>query len=240
MSVLFYGASNALNQMIVPMIASEVDAEGGVVWLMTDSSDGDGVIEIPGVTIFQVDRNEESGKHLKVLNGEDGAFNGVVYAEGIGGVRPLKLNSVSFVEQMFRLNTFTFFELIRGLLKEKMLAEGASVVGLSSVSSIRGLKSKTVYSASKAALDAAVRGMAAELAAKKIRVNSIQKGWVDVDMELDFIKDNMQLSGGSDFGEQPLGAVPATELGRLTCFLLSDQVTTLTGVNLLLDGGYCL
>lgn len=241
MAVLFYGANSALNQAIVPMIASEVEGQGGLVWLMTDSSEAEMPAEIPGVTIYQVDRSEEAGKHLKgITTDSKGSFKGVVFAEGTGGVRPLKLNSAAFIEQMFRLNTFTFFELIRGLLKERLLAEGASVVGLSSVSSIRGLKSKTVYSASKAALDAAVRGMAAELAAKKIRVNSIQKGWVDVDMELDFIKDNMQLSGGSDFSEQPLGAVPATELGRLTCFLLSDQVTTLTGVNLLLDGGYCL
>lgn len=240
MAVLFYGASNRLNKIIVTSIASEFDSESGVVWLMTDVPVADEPMEVPGVAIYRVDRGEEAGKHLKEIAGEVRSFKGVVFAEGIGGVRPLKLNSAAFVEQMFRLNTFTFFELIRALINGRLLTEGASVVCLSSVSSIRGLKSKTVYSASKAALDAAVRGMAAELAAKKIRVNSIQKGWVDVDMELDFIKDNMKLSGGSDFSEQPLGAIPAGELGRLTCFLLSDKVTTMTGVNLLLDGGYCL
>ena len=239
MGVLFYGSNSALNKVIVPIVARNISSEDELTWIITDFSSGELPI-IPGVTIHSITREEDLVKGLKAhLSGKSG-FNGVVFADGTGGVRPVKLNSTAFVDEMFRLNAFSFFELVRVLTKERLLVEGASIVALSSVSSIRGLKSKTVYSASKAALDAAVRGMAAELAPKRIRVNSIQKGWVDVDMELDFIKDNMQLSGGSDFSEQPLGAIPAEEIGRLVCFLLSDQVTTMTGVNLLLDGGYCL
>jgi NAD(P)-dependent dehydrogenase (short-subunit alcohol dehydrogenase family) len=167
-------------------------------------------------------------------------FDGVVYAGGKGGVRPLKLNSSEFVHSMFHGNVFTFFELVRLLLKKRLINEGASIVALSSVSSIKGLKSKSVYSASKAALDAAVRGMAAELADKKIRVNSIQKGWVSADMNLDFIQSNMALSENNDFSRQLLGVIEPKELARLVEFLLSDAVTTLTGTNLLLDGGYTL
>lgn len=167
-------------------------------------------------------------------------FDGIVYAGGKGGVRPLKLNSADFVQSMFHENVFTFFELIRLLLKQRLIKEGASIVALSSVSSVKGLKSKSVYSASKAALDAAVRGMAAELADKKIRVNSIQKGWVSSDMNLDFIQSNMALSADNDLSKQLLGVIEPEELARLVQFLLSDTVTTLTGTNLLLDGGYTL
>ena len=167
-------------------------------------------------------------------------FDGIVYAGGKGGVRPLKLNSAEFVQSMFHENVFTFFELVRLLLKKRLINEGASIVALSSVSSVKGLKSKSVYSASKAALDAAVRGMAAELADKKIRVNSIQKGWVSSDMNLDFIKSNMALSANNDLSKQLLGVIEPEELARLVQFLLSDAVTTLTGTNLLLDGGYTL
>lgn len=167
-------------------------------------------------------------------------WDGIVYAGGKGGVRPLKLNNADFVQDMFHANVFTFFEWIRLLTKKRFLNEGASIVALSSVSSIKGLKSKSVYSASKAALDAAVRGMAAELADKKIRVNSIQKGWVSSDMKLDFIQSSQALSESNDFEKQVLGAVAPEELANLVVFLLSDQVKTLTGTNLLLDGGYTL
>ena len=53
------------------------------------------------------------------------------------------------------------------LQKRIVLYNGGSIVALSSVSSIKGLKSKTAYCASKAALDASVRCMAAELSEKK-------------------------------------------------------------------------
>lgn len=187
-------------------------------------------IDFYDFTLFNTFVNEHLKHH----------FDGIVYAGGKGGVRPLKLNNADFVHSMFHENVFTFFELIRLLLKQRLIKEGASIVALSSVSSVKGLKSKSVYSASKAALDAAVRGMAAELADKKIRVNSIQKGWVSSDMNLDFIQSNMALSADNDLSKQLLGVIEPEELARLVQFLLSDTVTTLTGTNLLLDGGYTL
>lgn len=167
-------------------------------------------------------------------------FDGMVYAGGKGGVRPLKLNSPEFVHSMFHENVFTFFELVRLLLKNRLIQDGASIVALSSVSSIKGLKSKSVYSASKAALDAALRGMAAELAFKGIRVNSIQKGWVRSDMELDFIQNNMTLDKDKDLEKQILGPINSTEVANLTVFLLSDLVKSITGTSIVLDGGYTI
>ena len=187
-------------------------------------------IDFNDFTLFNTFVNE----HLK------DPFDGIVYAGGKGGVRTLKLNSAEFVHSMFHENVFTFFELVRLLLKKRLIREGASIVALSSVSSIKGLKSKSVYSASKAALDAAVRGMAAELADKKIRVNSIQKGWVSSDMNLDFIQSNMALNRENDLDKQLLGPIEPIEVANLTAFLLSDLVKSITGTAILLDGGYTL
>jgi NAD(P)-dependent dehydrogenase (short-subunit alcohol dehydrogenase family) len=184
---------------------------------------------------YQFDKHKEIEAQISSIE-----WDGVVFAGSKGGVRPIKLNSAEFVEDMFRANVFTFFEWIRFLSKKRLLKSGASVVALSSVSSIKGLKSKTVYSSSKAALDAAVRGMAVELADKKIRVNSIQKGWVSSDMNLDFIQSNMAINNENDFERQLLGAIEPEEIANLSVFLLSDQVRTLTGTNILLDGGYTL
>jgi len=187
-------------------------------------------IDFYDFTLFSVFVND----HLKH------PFDGIVYAGGKGGVRPLKMNSPEFVHSMFHENVFTFFELVRLLLKKRLINKGASIVSMSSVSSIKGLKSKTVYSASKAALDAAVRGMAAELADKKIRVNSIQKGWVSSDMNLDFVQSNMALNRENDLDKQLLGPIEPIELANLTAFLLSDLGKAITGTAILIDGGYTL
>lgn len=167
-------------------------------------------------------------------------FDGFVFAGGMGGVRPLALTKPAFVNEMMRANLYTFIELSRLLTKKGIMNEGSSIVALSSVSSTKGLKSKIAYSASKAALDGAVRSMAAELAIKSIRVNSIQKGWVSADMELDFIQNNRSLSDNDDFSKQLLGAIEPEEIANTIAFLLSDSTKTITGTSIVIDGGYTL
>lgn len=167
-------------------------------------------------------------------------IHGIAFCGGSGGVRPLTLTKPSFILEMMNANLISFVELVRSAIRTKLLLSGSSIVAISSVSSIKGLKSKLAYSASKAALDASVRAMAAELGDKKIRVNSILKGWVVSDMQQDFIQNNMALSKNSDFEKQFMGAIDPSEIANLTAFLLSDAAPSITGTSVLLDGGYSL
>lgn len=232
--ILVFGGNSEINVCIVNSLI-EAGAKVNFICSTASGLNNSDALSIIEHDFYQFETNKEIESQLSSVQ-----WDGVVYAGGKGGVRPVKLNSADFVYDMFQANVFTFFEWIRTLAKKRSLNAGASIVALSSVSSIKGLKSKSVYSASKAALDAAVRGMAAELADKKIRVNSIQKGWVSSDMKLDFIQSNMAINKDNDFDKQLLGAIEPSEIANLTVFLLSDKVKTLTGTNLLLDGGYTL
>ncbi len=189
---------------------------------------------------FNIYNNQEIEKEIKQVSISFGAFDGLVFCAGKGGVRPLQLTKNNFVHDMMNANLYTFIEIVRCLTKKGSFNNGGSIVAISSVSSIKGLKSKISYSASKAALDAAVRGMAAELSDKKIRVNSILKGWVTSDMKLDFIQDNMELNKNEDFAKQILGVIEPIEIANTVCFLLSDATKTITGVSMLHDGGYSI
>lgn len=187
--------------------------------------------------IYQILNIEVTLKQIVVNNG---AFDGLVFCGGKGGVRPLQLTKNNFLHDMMNANLYSFIEIVRCITKKGSFNNGGSIVAISSVSSTKGLKSKIAYSASKAALDASVRGMAAELSDKKIRVNSILKGWVTSDMKLDFIQDNMELNKNEDFAKQILGVIEPIELANTVCFLLSDATKTITGVSLLHDGGYSI
>lgn len=239
MTYLFVGAASPINQCIVQHLVS---LETVKLHWMLPASEQQKVLEAFSSASLDLHLIEGQSDYFSCLSNlaKDVQFQGIVFAETKGGVRPVKMLTEAFVLEMFQTNVFSFLELIRSLLKTKHLARGASVVALSSVSSIKGLKSKAVYSASKAALDAAVRGVAAELAPQGIRVNSILKGWVDADMSLDFIQSNMTLSGGSDFEQQLLGAISPQEIANLVEFLLSDKVKSITGTNILIDGAYTL
>src|ERR1700735_5754555 len=54
--------------------------------------------------------------------------------------------------------------------------EGGSVINISTISSINPVPNSVVYSASKSAVDAITKGLAKELAGRKIRVNAIAPG----------------------------------------------------------------
>ena len=182
--------------------------------------------------------NDIEGKLKAVLN-LDGAFDGVVYNIVHSDFRPLQFNKPDIVNQIMNENYGVFIEILRLLKKNKGLNNGASIVAMSSISSIRAMKAKMSFCASKAALDAAVRCLAVELAPLGIRVNSIHKGVVDTDMEKQHIKDALVVRSDETAKDNqvPLGIVKADEIAQAVAFLLSDAVKTMTGTSVVIDGG---
>lgn len=166
-------------------------------------------------------------------------FSGIIYANSLGGLRPLKMLKESYLEQMMHVNYVSFVESIRVLLKARLIKEGSSVVAISSISSIKGLKLKLPYAASKAALNAAVMNMASELLPKKIRVNAILKGALTTDVEMDHVRDIVQIGSDDSFSSE-LGLTTPVEVAETCEFLISNRVSTMTGGLIKLDGGYSL
>lgn len=171
---------------------------------------------------------------------ENGTFNGVVFAIVHSDFKPLQYVKPDSVREILNDNFALFVEVMRSLKKTKGLETGASVVALSSISSIKAMKAKMAFCASKAALDASVRCLALELADKGIRVNSVQKGGVDVDFEKDNIKDINSINDGATEKLSPLGITKAEEVANVVAFLLSDATKTITGTSVVIDGGYSL
>ncbi len=124
------------------------------------------------------------------------------------------------------------------LLKKKLLNKGASVVFISSVSSVMGVQGTLLYASSKGAINSAVRVLASELAGQKIRVNAILPGIVRTEM----------LSGTNITEEQftkqeelyPLGLGTPQDVGHAVLFHLFDASRWLTGQCMILDGGLTL
>jgi 3-oxoacyl-[acyl-carrier protein] reductase len=114
---------------------------------------------------------------------------------------------------------------------------GGSIVNVSSLVSIKGFPGTTVYSATKAAVDAVTRALATELGPRKIRVNSVNPGVV--------ITEGFQ-SAGFAGGEFEQAYIRSTALGRagepgdiaqVVLFLASPASGWLTGETLFATGG---
>ncbi len=110
-------------------------------------------------------------------------------------------------------------------------------MNISSVAATAGLPNAAVYSATKAAVDAVTRSLAAELGPRKIRVNSINSGMVETEgvhaagiSESEFRK---QIEAQTPLGRigQPADIAPAA------VFLASSDAQWITGGTLYISGG---
>ena len=183
---------------------------------------------------------EDIESDIKEFVKTGGAFDGVVFNIVHSDFRPLQFVKPELVNKIMNDNYGIFVEVVRSLKKCRGLNNGASIVAMSSISSVRAMKAKMAFCASKAALDAAIRCLAVELAPQGIRVNTIQKGAVDTDAEKTHIQNVLTIRSEETTKENqaPLGIVKAVEIANAIVFLLSDAVKTMTGTSLVIDGGY--
>lgn len=177
---------------------------------------------------------------VKEIVSDVGPFDGLVYGVAHSDFKPLQFVKPDIVNHILNDNYNVFVEVIRALKKSRGLKPGSSIVAMSSISSIRAMKAKMVFCAAKAALDASIRCLALELGDKKIRINSVQKGGVDVDLEKEHIQDINALNDGATEKKQLLGLTKAIEVANVVAFLLSDATMTITGTSIVIDGGYTL
>jgi enoyl-[acyl-carrier protein] reductase III len=118
---------------------------------------------------------------------------------------------------------------------------GGAIVAISSPGSTRVLPDYIVVGASKAALEALIRYLAVELAAKNIVVNAISPGVVETDALKYF--DTMQKTGINNRirANTPAGRMVTPEdVAGVAAFLCSPAAAMIRGQVILMDGGYTL
>lgn len=176
---------------------------------------------------------------IKGIIAEQGALDGFVHSAGIGSSRPLKTIKPNILQEVMSINFSSFVEICRCISIKKRYAEsGCSIVGISSIASCQGNASKTAYSASKAAMDAAVRCMAKELSVKGFRVNTVMPGWIETaiyEQHMQNAKDSADVEAVR--ARQYLGVGKPVDVANLVAFLLSDAARLITGASLDVTGG---
>ena len=113
------------------------------------------------------------------------------------------------------------------LLKDH-LAEGASIVNISSSRDRMSQPQTESYTAAKGGIAALTHALAVSLAGKA-RVNSISPGWIDTDYKV---------YEGPDAYQQPAGRVGnPLDIAIMVLFLCSEKAGFITGENICIDGG---
>lgn len=241
----------------------------GKTILVTGASSGIGreiaiSISRQGATVIITGRNEDrlndtfnnlhydnNQQHLQViadldidnqidkLAAESLSVDGLVSCSGINDKAPIKHVTRDKIDKMYNANVYGPMLLVKELLKKKKVNNAASIVFISSISSIYATVSNALYASSKGAINSLVKVLALELAPKKIRVNSIMPGMVRTGMinayGLSEEEMNAVIKG------YPLGRIGEPEdIANAATFFLSDESSWITGANLVVDGGVTL
>jgi 3-oxoacyl-[acyl-carrier protein] reductase len=167
-----------------------------------------------------------------------GRLDILVNNAGIYEFSPLEGVTAEHFHKIFDLNVLGLLLSSREALKY-FPPTGGSIVNISSVVATLAPPQASVYSASKAAVDAITRSLAQELAPRKIRVNSINPGMVETEgtttagithSESDFRK--------SVEAQTPLGRIgrPA-DIAPAVVFLAGGDAGWITGETLYVSGG---
>ncbi|MBL8899213.1 MAG: SDR family oxidoreductase [Planctomycetes bacterium] len=145
-------------------------------------------------------------------------------------------DAIANVREQLELHVTASFALMRAA--RPFLAEGSSVVLVSSTAGQRGEAEYSGYAASKAAMIGLVRSWAPELAGTGIRVNAVAPGWVETDMTAEALR-------GAG-GERARAGIPlrrvatSDDLAGPIVFLLSPLARHMNGSVLSVNGGSVL
>ncbi|HZV03837.1 MAG TPA: glucose 1-dehydrogenase [Gemmataceae bacterium] len=166
-----------------------------------------------------------------------GRLDILVNNAGIYEFAPLEAVTPAHFHKQFDLNVLGLILATQEAVKH-FGPGGGSIINLSSIVSTSAPAYASVYSATKAAVDAVTRSLSKELGPRKIRINSINPGVVETE--------GVHAAGipDSDLRKQfeaqaPLGRIgQPQDIAPAAVFLASDDSAWITGETLYIAGGY--
>lgn len=169
-----------------------------------------------------------------------GRLDIIVNNAGIGAQGTVEDNPDDQWHRVLDVNVLGLVRVSRAALPHLRRSPSAAIVNVASIASTAGLPERALYSASKGAVEALTRAMAADHIREGIRVNCVNPGtaatpWVQrlLDTAIDPAAERAALNA-----RQPHGRlVEAAEVAAAVAYLASPRAGSTTGTALAIDGG---
>jgi 3-oxoacyl-[acyl-carrier protein] reductase len=236
------GASKGIGASMAEHLAAE--GASVVVNYATSKSGADAVVERiqkkGGKAIAvqaDVSKPADITRLFKETSAAFGKLDVLVNNAGVYEFAPLGTVTPEHFHRLFDLNVLGLLLTTQEALK-LMNGSGGSIINISSVVGPMPAENGSVYSATKAAVDAVTVSLSKELGPRKIRVNSLNPGLVETE--------GLHAAGIAE-GEfrntieahTPLGRIgQPDDIGRAAVYFASDDAGWVTGQTLLVAGGY--
>jgi NAD(P)-dependent dehydrogenase (short-subunit alcohol dehydrogenase family) len=166
-----------------------------------------------------------------------GALHLAVNNAGIGGASaPTGEYPLEGWRQVMSVNLDGVFYGLRYEIPAILKSGGGSIVNMASILGSVGFANAVAYTATKHALLGMTKVAAMEYAAKGIRINAVGPGFIDTPLLAKNLTPEALKYIAGLHPIQRLGR--SEEVSALTCFLLSERASFITGSYHLVDGGY--
>jgi NAD(P)-dependent dehydrogenase (short-subunit alcohol dehydrogenase family) len=211
--VIVTGGANGIGRCI----ADEFRKQGAIVYVIDNQEGRHFVGDISKKEVLEAFATEVLSKHNKV---DVIVNNALPLMKGI--------DECSYEEFQYALSVGVTapFYLVKLLMPH--LAEGASIINISSSRDRMSQPQTESYTAAKGGIAALTHALAVSLSGKA-RVNSISPGWIDT---------AYTVYDGPDATQQPAGRVGnPMDIAHMVLFLCSDKAGFITGENICIDGG---
>ena len=219
-------------------IAAGLSAGGAQVAVLDLNIDG---VAEPLLAIRTDIADDESVRSAVAEVGERlGGIDIVINNAGIGAAGTIADHTDEEWRRVFEINVFGPVRVTRAALPWLVESPAAAVVNTGSIAATAGLPQRAIYSASKGAVVALTRAMAADHLADGIRVNCVNPGTADTPwvQRLLAAADDSAAERAALEGRQPHGRlVAADEVAGAVLYLASPRSGSTTGTSIAVDGG---
>jgi enoyl-[acyl-carrier protein] reductase III len=236
-SVLVTGGSRGIGKAIALRFASLGATRVAIGYMRGDNAAEETASELRelGAEPVLVRGNVSSARVAEEVAGL-GSLDIVVHAAATGVIRPALETEDKHWDWTLSANARALLSLARATAPT--MPTGGSIVAISSLGSTRVLDNYALVGASKAALEALVRYLAVELAARGIRVNAVSAGVVETGALEHFPNREAMLEMGA---RNPVGRMVTPEdVAACVTFLCSPEAEMVRGQTLVVDGGWSL
>lgn len=184
---------------------------------------------------FDLGKSEEVKEGYKRICAENKRIDVLINNAGIGHMELFQMTKMEQIQKIFDINFFAAVQLSQLVLRNMCRQREGKIINIASTSAEEVYVGNAIYGASKAALVAFTKSLAAEVYGNGVSVNAIAPGLMDTEMSAIFEKND------------PLEPLKRTALGRklytdevadVIVELLSDKMKVINGEVVHVHGGH--
>ena len=233
LSVLVTGGSRGIGKAIALRFAREGASRVAIGYMRSDAAAEETAEELRALGAEPVlVRGNVTSERVHEQVRDLGPLDVFVHNAATGVIRPALETEDKHWDWTLGANARALLSLTRAAAPQ--MPEGSSILGISSLGSIRVLDNYSLVGASKAALEALVRYLAVELAPQGIRVNAVSAGVVETGALEHFPNREAMLEMGV---RNPVGRLVSPEdVAACVTFLCSPEADMIRGQTLVVDG----